>query len=402
MQDLPNFDLLDLESERVCSVTLSTLNVHCCLCCGKYFQGRARDTPAFNHSIAQDHHLFLNLETGTVYSLPENNQVHSEAFTVLSQIVNPQFDLPFDGEGTGHLSNRIWGIKQVGNSEYISVVLQLLVSIVPLRNVFLVSHFDAQASGKLGLVGGFGRLVKRMWNPYAFGVGKRAVNPIQMLNAISQASNARFGVLEGREPLEFLQWFIHALSTTAECTSILKSCLQGMLSSESAKAKEQPFYVLSLQLPNEPVLAPTEKERGMVHQVNMQLLIHKWLQEKHWKVQRAPKYLLVHFPRKQHSQWTEEKRMNRCIVNFSACQNALQVGNCNYSLVGNVFQTNVDAKCRYRVHILDEKEKQWMLIDHSVVCAVASQSLFLQEAVLQLWRRNELEEVEEKEDATSM
>lgn len=50
--DTINRQLLDFDMEKVCSVTLSNLNVYCCLICGKYFQGRGKSTPAYTHSVA--------------------------------------------------------------------------------------------------------------------------------------------------------------------------------------------------------------------------------------------------------------------------------------------------------------------------------------------------------------
>ena len=49
--DTVNRQLLDFDMEKVCSVTLSNLNVYCCLICGKYFQGRGKSTPAYTHSV---------------------------------------------------------------------------------------------------------------------------------------------------------------------------------------------------------------------------------------------------------------------------------------------------------------------------------------------------------------
>lgn len=54
---------LDFDFEKVCSVSLSNINVYGCLVCGKYFQGRGRRSYAYSHSIHDDHHVFINLET---------------------------------------------------------------------------------------------------------------------------------------------------------------------------------------------------------------------------------------------------------------------------------------------------------------------------------------------------
>jgi U4/U6.U5 tri-snRNP-associated protein 2 len=57
---------LDFDFEKLCSVSLSNINVYGCLVCGKYFQGRGRNSYAYAHSIHDDHHVFINLETTKV------------------------------------------------------------------------------------------------------------------------------------------------------------------------------------------------------------------------------------------------------------------------------------------------------------------------------------------------
>lgn len=55
--------MLDFDFEKVCSVSLSHLNVYACLTCGKYYQGRGKTSHAYFHSIDKDHHVFINLTT---------------------------------------------------------------------------------------------------------------------------------------------------------------------------------------------------------------------------------------------------------------------------------------------------------------------------------------------------
>jgi U4/U6.U5 tri-snRNP-associated protein 2 len=50
-----NRKLLDFDFEKLCSVSLSNLNVYGCLCCGKYFQG-AR-SPLFGNFFHQFCHF---------------------------------------------------------------------------------------------------------------------------------------------------------------------------------------------------------------------------------------------------------------------------------------------------------------------------------------------------------
>lgn len=92
-----NRHVLDFDFEKLCSVSLSHINVYACLVCGKYFQGkdidfalsnwsfklisltnkynithvslifsfvgRGRRSHAYTHSVQVDHHVFLNLRT---------------------------------------------------------------------------------------------------------------------------------------------------------------------------------------------------------------------------------------------------------------------------------------------------------------------------------------------------
>jgi len=61
-----NRQVLDFDFEKVCSVSLSNINIYGCLVCGKYFQGRGRNSYAYAHSIHDDHHVFINLDTTKV------------------------------------------------------------------------------------------------------------------------------------------------------------------------------------------------------------------------------------------------------------------------------------------------------------------------------------------------
>jgi U4/U6.U5 tri-snRNP-associated protein 2 len=73
--DTINRPILDFDFEKVCSVTLSNVNVYACLVCGKYFQGRGENTPAIFHGHQTEHHIFMNLETLKAYCLPEGYEI---------------------------------------------------------------------------------------------------------------------------------------------------------------------------------------------------------------------------------------------------------------------------------------------------------------------------------------
>ena len=96
--------VLDFDFEKLCSISLSHINVYACLICGKYFQGgsmfrmikvlktcctapsimsnlspslpgRGLKSHAYTHSVQFTHHVFLNLHTLKFYCLPDNYEI---------------------------------------------------------------------------------------------------------------------------------------------------------------------------------------------------------------------------------------------------------------------------------------------------------------------------------------
>ncbi|KAK4808304.1 hypothetical protein QYF61_020785 [Mycteria americana] len=73
--DTINKSVLDFDFEKLCSISLSHINVYACLVCGKYFQGRGLKSHAYIHSVQFSHHVFLNLHTLKFYCLPDNYEI---------------------------------------------------------------------------------------------------------------------------------------------------------------------------------------------------------------------------------------------------------------------------------------------------------------------------------------
>ena len=60
--------VLDFDFEKLCSVTLSNINVYACLICGRYFQGRGPKSQAYVHALEDNHHVYIILAAQTHYS----------------------------------------------------------------------------------------------------------------------------------------------------------------------------------------------------------------------------------------------------------------------------------------------------------------------------------------------
>ncbi len=87
--DTINRSVLDFDFEKLCSVTLSNINVYACLVCGKYYQGRGPKSHAYFHALEVGHHVFVNMQTKRVYVLPEGYEVTSKSLEDIKFVVDP-------------------------------------------------------------------------------------------------------------------------------------------------------------------------------------------------------------------------------------------------------------------------------------------------------------------------
>jgi len=88
--DTINRSVLDFDFEKLCSVTLSNINVYACLVCGKYFQGRGPKSHAYFHALEIGHHVYVNMQTKKVFVLPEGYEVKSKSLDDIKFVVDPR------------------------------------------------------------------------------------------------------------------------------------------------------------------------------------------------------------------------------------------------------------------------------------------------------------------------
>ena len=88
--DTINRSALDFDFEKLCSVTLSNINVYACLVCGKYYQGRGPRSHAYFHALELGHHVYVNMRTKRVYVLPEGYEVKSRSLEDIKFVVDPR------------------------------------------------------------------------------------------------------------------------------------------------------------------------------------------------------------------------------------------------------------------------------------------------------------------------
>ncbi|PFH52319.1 hypothetical protein AMATHDRAFT_140601 [Amanita thiersii Skay4041] len=442
--DTINRATLDFDFEKVCSVSLSNINVYGCLVCGKYFQGRGRKSFAYAHSIHDDHHVFINLETSKVYVLPDGYPVSDPSLedisfvlapsftpTSISQLTSPvhigkpSYDLGHKSYLPGYI-----GLNNIKKNDHMNVIIHSLLHIPPLRDYLLLSNFHQKEPE---LLKRFAGLAKKLWNPRLF---KSQVSPHEFLQEVNRASGGKFRLEQQGDPVEFLSWLLNRLhkdmgGTKKRNSSIIFSTFQGELRAETQqvlirpdaggnekprfdidrdiKKSVSPFLFLALDLPPPPLFQDAI-EKNIIPQVNIYTVLAKYdgktTQEftgqlRRYKCQRLPQYLILHYKRFTKNTFVEEK--NPTIVNFPLRGLDLReyvdcgtnTGPILYDLIANVTHESVAGTTRdkentvWKVHLRASggggENERWYMIQDLIVEETRKEMIFLGETVLQIW-----------------
>ena len=355
--DTINRSILDFDFEKLCSVTLSNINVYACLVCGKYFQGRGPKSHAYFHALEVDHHVYINMETKKVYVLPEGYEVQNKSLDDIKYVVDPKFTeedvkrLDRDPKVSTDLSNQRYrpgfvGMNNIKANDYLNVVVQALSHVAPVRNFFLLNAFPPNASQ---LPVRFSTLVRKIWNPKAF---RNHVSPHELLQEVALRSSKKFALTHQSDPVEFLSWFLNNLhltlggSKTKPLSSIIQKAFQGKLriESQAITAKSDttgdrlrfedssnittnitPYLILTLDLPPIPLFRE-DKEKDIIPQIPLADLLEKYSglkgserqahRVRHRLLHPLPPYLLFHIKRFSVNKFVSER--NPTIVTFSS------------------------------------------------------------------------------------
>ena len=369
--DTINRSVLDFDFEKLCSVTLSNINVYACLVCGKYYQGRGPKSHAYFHALEVGHHVYINMQTKRVYVLPEGYEVKSKSLDDIKFVVDPRLSkeevaqLDKEAKDAWDLNGKTYrpgmvippslgsggwltfglgfvGMNNIKENDYFNVIIQTLSHVPPLRNYFMLEDL----SSKSELVQRFSVLIRKIWNIRAF---KTHVSPHELLQQISRQSNKRFDLLQQSDPVEFLSWFLNNLhlvlggSKTKPGTSIIHRVFQGKLKIESQKITAKAdagdrlrfeeaaevlvdttrYLMLTLDLPAAP-LFQDELEKNIIPQVPLTAILSKYdglkaqeqmnTRKRYRLLHPLPPYLLFHIKRFSKNKFVTEH--NPTIVIF--------------------------------------------------------------------------------------
>ncbi|CAI7653781.1 unnamed protein product [Penicillium pancosmium] len=356
--DTVNRGILDFDFEKLCSISLSNINVYACLVCGKYFQGRGLKSHAYFHALEIGHHVFINMGTKKVYVLPEGYEVQSKSLDDIKYVVDPHYSKAdvtkldkevidaWDLSGSRYRPGFV-GMNNIKANDYLNVVVQLLAHVQPIRNFFLLHDFPTPGTPEIVLR--FSTLVRKLWNPKAF---RSHVSPHELLQEISMKSAKRFTLSEQSDPVDFLSWFLNTLhlslggskKPSPNPTSVIHAAFQGRVRIESQditahsdtqnarlvftesgdiNSKVTPFLVLTLDLPPTPLFQSVNRE-SIIPQIPLTTLLNKYngltaseklaQRVRHRLLHPLPPFLLFHIKRFSKNRFVSER--NPTIVTF--------------------------------------------------------------------------------------
>jgi U4/U6.U5 tri-snRNP-associated protein 2 len=438
--------VLDFDFEKLCSVSLSNINVYACLVCGKYYQGRGPKSHAYFHALEVGHHVYINMQTQKVYVLPEGYEVKNKSLEDIKFVSDPTYSkeqvMAMDREaktawalgGREYIPGFV-GMNNIKHNDYFNVVVQALSHVPPLRNYFMLESFGTKPE----LAKRLSILVRKIWNPRAF---KSHVSPHELLQEISLKSNKKFTLTTQSDPADFLSWFLNNMhlalggSKTKPGSSIIQQVFQGKLKVESqeitakadagdrlrfeeaaeVKVDVNRFMMLTLDLPTAP-LFQDELQQNIIPQVPLTSILSKYdglRAQEHLNSRRRyrllhplPPYLLFHVKRFSKNKFVSER--NPTIVTFDARnldlapyvepspQHSRPGDPIWYDLVANIVHEAVrgkedsvdggEEKKVWKVQVRDRAREEWIQVQDLYVEQTQKELLYLGESYLQIWER---------------
>lgn len=182
---------LDFDFEKICSQTLSPLNVYCCLECGKFFGGKAASKA---HSLDNEHYVWVHLENGKFFCFPDDYQIVDEpSLDDISFNLRPTYSpekvrterglysaTPLRDLNGNAFYPGLYGLSNLNKTDYVNSVFQALQRVKELRDFFLVRE-NWEPFRRHRVVRTFGDLTCQFWSDKRF---KSTISPHEFLQVV--------------------------------------------------------------------------------------------------------------------------------------------------------------------------------------------------------------------------
>ncbi|BAM40578.1 ubiquitin carboxyl-terminal hydrolase [Theileria orientalis strain Shintoku] len=415
-----NRHLLDFDFEKVCSITLTNIHVYACLVCGKYFQGRGKNTHCYTHALEECHYLFMNLEDCKVYCIPENYLVEDASLDDIKYFLKPSYTRK-DVEllktqvtygkaldGTDFIPGCI-GLNNLKKTDYFNVIIQMMCVVTPLRDLFLL--FDVnKVQPPDAVITTMVQLIRKIFNTRNF---KGIVSPHEFVQSVGVASNGVYKIGVQSDPASLFSWLLarihQKLQNRNTKESVVTRAFGGELLVKTLRgtrweSERKPFRMLTLVVPEAPIFKDSmdtnaipqvpifdllAKYDGKMESVNTQGEVAKY------KLSKLPEYLVLVIKRFTKNNFFLEK--NPTIVSFPMknldlseymVEGGSQGGgnggsgqSTKYDLICNISHEGTPKGGTFKVQVYHTPSNNWFQMEDLLVTSILPQQVALTECV---------------------
>ena len=382
--------VLDFDKEKICCKTLSTTQIYCCLVCGKYFQGKSKGTPAYNHSLEENHHIFMSLTGKNIYELPKDVIVtdpsHQDIINCYdpfysqneietldeSQMKNVELKDYFKKEYT----RGFIGLNRIGKTDFVNVIIQCIGHCSVVRNMLLKKTYIEEIENELKypeFVKKMSLIVRKQWNKQLL---KALITPFELTSELQRIKKS-FSIDKQGDVIEYFMFFLHALNP------ITQSFQSKLIVEENGKQSIRNCSCIPLDLPPMPLYPDHLKEKIIPHIVLSDLLKKydgktETIQQKKslkYSFSELPKYLVFTLRRFEFNTVQGEK--NITIVEFEDMLDMSIYTNKNnsnedekefkYQLISCIKHDGTVTDGHYSCYLKNKSTNEWYLMDDDIV-----------------------------------
>ena len=325
LKTIVNRELINLEEDHRCSVTLSTRNVFLCLSCGKYFCGGSNSSPLTQHFVNEFHPIALRLIDNKIITLPDYEPINdTSAFNDILFTSKPVYDQNILKIMHEKMKNSSFndipgfiGLESLKSEASKIAVLRFISCIEPLRDYLLLNDFKENE-----LINEFALFFKRFFNPYYY---KKVIGIDRLLKILPDID----------DPFIFLSAILNSLEKGFGKNNILGKLLRGKLmietDDETGKFNKpiiKKIWMLPLEMNDSPLYRTGLDKEKIIPQTDLKELLKRFdgttiietpsgngnVERKKMKMMNSPQYLILHLNRIKKNEFNMEKNYMHIIL----------------------------------------------------------------------------------------